>query len=204
MLAFASERKSPAWSKFRQGKNHIKFALLWTLFSFLISSLSFLGHLKAFCFAPRLFFSLREVFVSFSFWHHLSLSFSLYFNTSISTKNFPTSLSFPIPGTKGQFPVDTVLLLCLETPKMLLPLPGPVRPVLLQGQPALEQCLSKDQRAQTSVPKCCLELRLCCTVCADTLGGPAGWRDTAAFPSHSRKGGLPRPSAYLSMSPAGT
>lgn len=111
MLAFASERKSPAWSKFRQGKNHIKFALLWTLFSFLINSLSSLGHLKAFCFAPQIFFSLRKIFVSLSYWHHLSLSLSLYFNKSISTKNFPTSLSFPIPGTKRQFPVDTVLLL---------------------------------------------------------------------------------------------
>lgn len=122
-------------NKFRQGKNHIKYALLWTLFSFLINCLSSWAMWKPFALALRLFFSLRELFVSFSCWHHLSLSLFIL-TRALLPRCFQPSCHSPFPEPKGTF--QGTLPYCVPgAAEMRLTASG-----LLQAQPAPQQLLS--------------------------------------------------------------
>lgn len=116
-------------NKFRQGKNHIEYALLWTLFSFLINCLSSWAMWKPFALALRLFFSLRELFVSFSCWHHLSLSLFIL-TRAFLPRCFQPSCHSPFPEPKGAF--QGTLPYCVPgAAEMHLTASG-----LLQAQPA--------------------------------------------------------------------
>lgn len=70
----------------------------------------FLGPFKSLLFWPYSYFSHEKKYLFPSPVDIISLSLSFYFNKSLLTKKFQTSLSLPTSGTAGQFPVDTIWL----------------------------------------------------------------------------------------------
>lgn len=124
--------------------------------------------------AIQLFFSLKEIFVSFSCWHRFS--FSLYFNKSLLTKKFQTSLALPTSGTAGQRPVDTVAGSPRDAPYIAWPSASHLAFCnwvnLLLGNFSVKRSLCNITHWWISLPgNCCLELGLLSTAYADTLCG---------------------------------